>query len=356
MKRSLKFLLSAFLVCFFGFNVFAFDRSFFNSDYVYKDKKIKNSNIESKKEIVEKGFCFKMVFDTKSKSVDPVNFADVVVRHIRKLAKEKFGEKLEFVKSLFENYEVIRNRDEFVIKFYVFAENKEDLEEILDFFRKKFSDKNYKQVFGVPCSIKENEFKEYIELYVNSLDEKLAYLNNKIRQYYDEKNYKQIRNIFSRLSKDIATSTNFLSVLMQDNVIRKKAKLITDILERIIKNKFKGSKDLEDSEDYEILDYYYSGYGRNKYYKSKVIDYFEDEEDLRKFFKFNNTKGGCLSNFRKLFITFFEDCKLNLNKLSKKSFSNFKNSLNSLSFGYKISTVKREITTFNGSVEIISRT
>lgn len=354
LKKTLKFLIALFLVCFCCFSSFAFDEKFYNSSSIYRTGKMKTSKVRTKKSRIEKGFYFDLVFETKNNSKIPVNYADIVIRHLKKMVKEKFGGEQGYVDSLFKCYKVFYKNDgdskNFKVRFYVFAEKEKSLTKIKDFVRNNILFKSYNDIFKKEELIKETAFEDYKNLYSSSLLKRLKKLEKEIKKYYKKKNYKKINDIFSDFSQNISTTTNFLTTLTQNAKIKKISKEIQETLDYIIKNNLKKSKSEEEEEDYDEDEFYYEY--DDDYEKDKFSDYFDDDDD--KFFKLTNKKRKAFKYLKSLFVKFFKGCRVNADKLKEVEFSSFKNSLNSLSFNHSISPVKREITKYDGCVETIT--
>ena len=348
MKKKIitfKFLITTFAIIFCVFNSsfsLAFDENFFSSNSIYREREIKTSKINPEQKKIEKGFYFDINFETKIKNFVPANYADIIIRHLKKTAKEKFGGYSNYIDLIFKNYKIFYDsngeRKKYKIRFYIFTKRKETLMEIKKFVENNLLSKSYYSIFNISDLITETKYDEYKELYSSALLKRLKKTEIELAKQFLKKNYKKMNSIFSDFAQKITTTTNLVSTLVQDEKINKKAKIIQKTLDYIISNNLKNSKKYEDEEEY----YYY-------YYDNEYDEYEDEFSDIK------NKKNKIFVYLKDSIRKFFKSCYLNTDKLKEIKFSSFKNSLDNLSFNYKIVPVKRKIETYKGYVETISK-
>lgn len=322
-KKILVLCLSMFILTTSCLKAFALEDEFkrtINLDY------LKNTRYDFfKRKQTRKGFKFGLKF-YRNKEDFTINFADIIVRHLKKISKKTFNLDDEYINQIFQNYKINYDEDYFYINFYVFPKE-EDYEQILKFCRKYLLEEKFYNLFS-RCYINKKEFEYYVEDYFYVIDRKLRIFAKNVVDLYAKEDFEEIYEMFLILVRDCAHSDDVFSALTQYKRIKPVMQNIVKLLKKIVDD------DLENKEDMNI--YYYEKY--DDYLQ--ITDNFADENFNKKLYSinFNETEifRYLIYNIRR----FFRLCCLNIKNLKKINFENFKHSLKNSCFGDEIKIVK----------------
>ncbi len=285
----------------------------------------------------KKGFTLNLKFyrnkkfnnEFKSEKNFTINFADIIVRHLKKFTKEKFKVDDDYIKQIFQNYKINYDKDFFYVDFYVFPE-REDYEQILKFCRFYLLEEKFYNLFNRYYN-NEDEFKNYLRDYFKVIDKKLRLFAKNVVDFYAEENFEKIYEMFLIFARDCAHSDDVFSALTQNKRIKPITQNIIKLLKKILDENLKNKKDM------------------NIYYYEEYEDYlcitedFADENYNKKLYSLNfnetETFKYLINNIRK----FFKLCCLNVKNLKKIDFENFKYSLNNLSFDDDLKIIRKKL-------------
>ena len=335
-KKISGLILGLFVLAFPCFKISALEEEF---EKPIRLNYLENADYDFNRQKAKKGFTFSLKFyrnkelkkDFKDEKEEnfTINYADIVVRHLKKFTKEKFKIDDDYIKQIFQNYKINYDEDYFYVNFYVMP-REEDFEQILKFCRNYLLEESFSSLFN-KTYITENEFKIYVKDYFHVIDKKLKMFAKNIVNFYEKGNFKGIYELFSIFARDYAHSDDVFSTLTQCKRIKPVTENIVKLLKKIISENLKNNKNIDM--------YYYEDY--DDYLC--ITENFADENYNRKIYSLNfnetETFKYLINNIRK----FFKLCCLHVKKLKKIKFENFKYSLNNFTFGDDVKIIRKKL-------------
>lgn len=333
------------VLVFFKINTFGFEKNL----YSYKEKTTINQDNQDIK--VKKGFTFTLKFKNPQNIDFSINLTDIVIKHLKKILKENFDDD-KYINKIFKNYKVNYNKKNSTITLYVYPPA-DEYRKIKKFVINKLSDKDFKDLFS-ELKIQEEEYKDFMNEYKDLLVKKYETFIRKIIKNYRNDDYSKMYNIFYDILSNVASTSNIVSSMSQ----HKKVKKLSEDIEKKLKIIY--NKNLKSKSKYNYFDdYYYDDYEDFKK-SSKFLDYFddydEDEEDEEDENENNiNDNDKIFNTLEKNIMSFVKIYENNIKNLDELNYSDFKDILNSVSFGDRIKPIEKKVIKFNGIVEKITK-